>query len=360
VSYPFAEKYEGEGIILNSNINPFGPSKLVVEEVKKIAERLNFYPPKQDKLKEKVSNRLKEYGFEVSEKEIVFGNGSDEAIEFVFKLLLRKYSSKLKIIVGEGTFAFYEYLAKSFGLETKKVKLYNFGYALEEMEETAKKNKPCLICICNPINPTGKIIPKKDLESFLDISNQDGIYILCDEAYFEYANFLNMKDWRKDEYRSALSFKRSENIFITRTFSKVYGLAGIRIGYLITQLADIVENEIKPPFSVNYIATICAEKALEDSEHTKKTLENNLEGMRMLEKLFTDLNVQYVGSWANFIFVQLKKKSIIDELKLNKIYVRDMSPYGFDGAIRVSIGKKQEVEIFSDFFRKIFFKSKNV
>jgi histidinol-phosphate aminotransferase len=359
VSYPFAERYEGDGLILNSNINPFGPSPLVIEEIKKIADKVNFYPPKQDKLKEKVSQNLKEYGFDISPKEIVFGNGSDEAIEFVFKFLMRRHKRKLKIIIGEGTFAFYEYLAKSFGLEVKKVKLNDFGYDLESIEKVAKKSKPCLICICNPINPTGKIIPKENLEDFLETLNRDGIYILSDEAYFEYANFLNLKDWRKDKYRSVLNLKRSENIFVTRTFSKVYGLAGIRIGYLITQFADIIESEIKPPFSVNYIALVCAEKALEDKEHIKKTLENNLEGMRILEKLFGELGTPYVGSWANFIFVQVKKKSIIDELKSNKIFVRDMKPYGFDGAIRVSIGKKEDMEVFSELFRKFFLKNKN-
>lgn len=351
MGYPFAEKYSGKGIFLNSNINPFGPSPLALKRLRLALKNANFYPSDYSKLKKKLVKVLANQGINVDERHIVFGNGSDETIEFVFKFLMKKYPD-LSVITGDGTFAFYEYCARALGLNVVKVKLKDYCYDLEGILDVARKNKPAIICFSNPINPTGKIIPFRDYESFLKLCG-DGIFVLSDEAYFEFAYFLNKKGWRGDDYRSALHISKKDNIFVTRTFSKVYGLAGVRLGYLISSFSHQIESEIKPPFNVNYFAILAGESALSDKKHVLKTLKNNLEGMTILEKFFAEMGIFFVGSWANFIFFHVKKKDIKDELRKKGIFVRDMTAYGFPEFLRVSVGKKNDILTFCKNFRKI-------
>lgn len=347
--YPFAEKYDApDYILLNSNINPFGPSPMALKAIEENISKINLYPSRNEyeKVKKQLVIKLKEEGINTSEDKIVLGNGSDEVIEFLVKFGIQKFK-KPKVIVGDGTFAFYEYCAMSYGLDVIKVPLKDFGYDTERIIETAKKNSPCLIMICNPINPTGKIIPKKELEWFLREIPEDTI-LLSDEAYFEFSFHLNGKDWRGDDYRSVLHITKSPYVFVSRTFSKAYGLAGIRLGYLISEFSKEIESHISPPFNVNYLAIKAGEKALLDKDFLEKTLENNLKGLKILESI-----EGAIPSWANFVIIKVKKKETYNELKNNKVLVRDMEPYRFEGFIRVSIGKVEEVEIFQKIFRKI-------
>lgn len=351
MGYPFAEKYEAPGfIVLNSNINPFGPSPSALESILKNAHRANFYPSQEDyfEFKKLIALKLKDEGITVKPESIVLGNGSDEVIDFVLRLALLRFG-KPKVIVGRNTFAFYEYCALSYGLEVLKVPLKDFEYDIDLMLDTIKKNTPCVVFICNPINPTGKIIPKSLFESFVN-SLPDDVFVVSDEAYFEFSYFLNGKDWRGNDYASAmhLNIRKPEIVFVTRTFSKVYGLAGLRLGYLVSHFSKYIDENIRPPFNVNYLALEAGKGALLDKAFVQKTLENNLEGIRVLERIENT-----VPSWANFVLIKLKKSTTYDELKRNKILVRDMRPYGFEGYIRVSIGKLKDMEIFFEIFRKI-------
>lgn len=349
--YPFAELYNGGGeyVLLNSNTNPFGPSPLALRSIQENISKINLYPSREEhrRLKELITLKLKEEGIEIEPKKIVLGNGSDEAIDFVLRFVSLKFG-KPKVIVGEKTFAFYEYCARTYGLDVIKAPLKDFGYDLSLMLELASKNRPCILMICNPINPTGRIIPWPELESFLN-ELPENTNVLVDEAYFEFSFFLNGKDWRKNEYRSALhlSLKDPSKIFVTRTFSKAYGLAGIRLGYLICQFSEDIEDAISPPFNVNYLALKAGEGALMDKDFLKRTLENNLDGLRILESIEGT-----VPSWANFVLIKLKNTSTYHELRRQKILVRDMTQYGFEGFIRVSVGKLYEMEKFMEIFRK--------
>ncbi len=347
--YPYAESYGGEGIFLNSNVNPFGPPDKAIEAIKENIMKVNLYSRYYDSVKRKIVEKLSKEGIDIEEKNIVLGNGSDEVIEFVFKFAMRKLGRDLKIIVGEGTFAFYEFCARYLGLGVVKVPLSNFGYDLEELLRTLKRERPAVLCLSHPINPTGKIIPKDDYKSFLDMI-PDGVFVISDEAYFEFSFSLNGKDWRGDDYRSALHIKRSDSVFVTRTFSKVYGLAGLRLGYLISNFSDEIEKEFKPPFNVNCLAIVAAEGALDDKEYVEKTLRNNLEGIRFLEENFKRIGVFFVPSWANFVLVQDKQKKRYSELIKNKVFVRDMAQYGYPEFIRVSVGKINELYIFMSIF----------
>ncbi len=349
MQYPFAEKYDASDyIILNSNINPFGTSPLALKAISENLSKINMYPSREEheKVKNQIVTKMKREYINVNEKQIVLGNGSDEVIEFFIKFGIRKFK-RPKVIVGDKTFAFYEYCARSYGLDVIKVPLKNFGYDTEKIIETAKKNSPCLIMICNPINPTGKIIPKKELEDFINEIPQDS-FLLSDEAYFEFAFYLNCKDWRGDDYRSALQLNIKRPVFISRTFSKAYGLAGLRLGYLICDFSDEIERHISPPFNVNYLAIKAGEKAILDIDFLQKTVENNYNGLRILESI-----EGAIPSWANFVLIKVKKKDIYNELKNNRILVRNMEQYGFEGFIRVSVGKIEEIEIFQKIFRKI-------
>jgi len=354
--YPFAEKYSGEGIFLNSNINPFGPSNLAVEEMKKAIKKANFYPEGHEKLKELILDKLKNEGLKVnSTKDIVLTNGSDEAIELVIRFLdLRHRRKGITVITGEGVFPFYEYSAKALGVKLIKVKLVDFGYDVDSILKTAYKNIPCLICISHPINPTGKIIPRDEYTYLIkEISRKDGIYLLSDEAYFEFAYNLNGEDGRGErEYISAL-FTRNPQVFVTRTFSKVYGLAGIRLGYLVSEHSDYIEMRIKQPFNVNSVAIAGGIGALKDKKFFEKTVKNNIARLKDTEKFFSEIGVQYVKSWANFIFFSANPE-IYRKLMERKIFIRDMSKYGFAGFFRVSMGKKKDMEIFKKYFLECF------
>ncbi|MDW8087136.1 MAG: histidinol-phosphate transaminase [Candidatus Calescibacterium sp.] len=349
MNYPFAEKYDdSQYILLNSNINPFGPSPLALKAINENLRKINLYPSRDEhlELKKQLVIKLREEKINTTPKNIVLGNGSDEVIEFVVKLAILKFK-KPKVIVGEKTFAFYEYCARTYGLDVLKVKLKEYSYDINQILDVASKNQPCIIMLCNPINPTGKIITKKELEYLID-NLPDDTFLLSDEAYFEFAFHLNNKDWRSDDYRSVLHISSKPNIFVSRTFSKAYGLAGIRLGYLISDFSEEIEHTISPPFNVNYLALKAGIYALKDRDFVQKTLENNLMGMRILESI-----EESVPSWANFALIKLKKNTTYNELKQKGILTRDMSSYGFDNLIRVSVGKIEDMELFQKIFRKI-------
>ncbi len=354
--YPFAEKYSGDGIFLNSNINPFGPPPLATREMRKAIKNVNFYPEEYEKFKRILLEKLKGEGLDVrGEDDLVLGNGSDEVIELTIRFLDRKHLGKLTVIVAEGVFPFYEYSAKALGVKLEKVKLLDFGYDAELLLRTARRKKPSLICVSHPINPTGKII-SADEYAFLikEVGGSEGIYLLSDEAYFEYAHYLNGKGGReKSQYISAFSV-RVPGVFVSRTFSKAYGLAGVRLGYLISEYSSEIEKEIKQPFNVNSIALAAGRGALRDTKFLQKTLKNNFKMLEKTEKFFTELGIQYVKSWANFIFFRAPKSGIYRDLMRKKIFIRDMSKYGFPGFYRVSMGKEKEMNEFMKIFRKNF------
>ncbi len=358
--YPFAEKYEGEGIFLNSNINPFGPSPLALRRIAEALEKVSLYPSDiYDILREKIAEKLLKEGLlaGVNRDEIVLCNGSDEAIELVFKFARLFFGRVPYIVVGEGTFAFYEYCAGYMGYPVIRVGLDNkYSYSIQQILDVAKKYRPAVLCISHPINPTGTIISASDYLSFIS-ELPDDVFLISDEAYFEFASFMNGKLGRPSDYSGAFQLARSEKIFVTRTFSKVYGLAGLRLGYLITLFARDINVKIRQPFNVNYLAVEGAIGALEDHDHVKKTLENNLRGMSILEDFFRENNIPFVVSWGNFIFIlivpPLNKDRVYSELKKNRVFVRDMEGYGWKDALRVSIGKVENVKEFVSIMKKI-------
>jgi len=333
-----SKKYGIKKIIkLASNENPLGASKKVVEEIKKWASRVNVYPdPKSEELREELSNYIG-----VDKDNIIIGNGSDEILFFTSLLYFNEGD---EVIIPIPTFSYYEILAKIFKATPKFVPLgKNFCFD-EKKIMNAINEKTKLIFICSPNNPTGGVIEKKQLEKILQCQK----LTLIDEAYAEFA-----------KQNFAALVKDYENLIVVRTFSKAFGLAGLRVGYGMACKKIIKEMlRVKQPFNVSIIAQKAALAALRDKKHLEETLKVVEEGKRFICKKLKDY-VDIYPSKANFLLINVKKtgktsKQIVEELLKRGIIIRDMNIKGLDKYhVRVSIGKMEDNERFVEEFIKV-------
>jgi histidinol-phosphate aminotransferase len=328
-------------IKLASNENPFGPSKKVREALYEKIQDVNRYPDGGCYyLREKLAKTL-----HVKGDQIIFGNGSDELIVFAVRALLDKGD---EVIIAHPTFVIYRIVSKAAGIKINMVPLQDYHYNLEGMEAAISSDTK-MIFIANPDNPTGTYNTIKEIEKFLD-SIPDNIIVLIDEAYFEYAQS------RYKDYPNSMNYFRKKNIIITRTFSKAYGLAGLRIGYGISQ-AQIIElmNKVREPFNVNSLAQEAAIAALEDTQHLSKVLEKTEKGEKQLYQGFTRLGIEYIPSATNFISVKLgpQSESIVNEMMKYGVITRYLGAWGLPEHIRITIGTEKENEKLLNVLEKI-------
>ena len=317
-------------IKLASNENAWGPSKKVKEAILKELPKINRYPP-ADCYYLRRALALK---FKVKEDQIIIGNGSDELIVLVLRALVEKGD---EVIVAWPTFLIYEIQARISGAKVIRVKLKNFKYDLEGMKKKITK-KTKIIFIANPDNPTGSFVNNRELENFLK-SVPENILVFIDEAYFEYARLI-------PSYPDSLQFLKDNynNIFISRTFSKAYGLAGLRIGYGISNNKNIeILNKVREPFNVNSLAQIAALHALKDQEHLQKVVRAT---QREKEKMYEELRrmgLEYKETATNFILIKVHdSQKVCRELLKKGIIVRDLDRWGLKGFIRVTVGRPIE------------------
>jgi histidinol-phosphate aminotransferase len=240
----------------------------------------------------------------------------------------------------------YEIIAKVNGRKVITVPLKYFKYDLETMKKKIDR-KTKVVFIANPNNPTGTYVSKYELRDFLkDLPEQ--VVVVLDEAY---DTFIDV-----DDFPNSLSLINSNNIIVLKTFSKAYGLAGLRIGYAITQPeAALYMERVRQPFNVNSLAQAAAQAALDDRKFLQKTRKAVLEGKKYLYDALSDLGIAYVTSVANFILIDVGKDTVTvfrDMLKYGVI-VRDMQQYGLKSLIRVTIGKKKENERFIKVLKKV-------
>ncbi|MFH1767981.1 MAG: histidinol-phosphate transaminase [Candidatus Omnitrophota bacterium] len=313
---------------LASNEIPFYPSyvnKAVSSELKKI----NRYPESGCYyLRRALSRKLRLDG-----ENIVFGNGSDELIV----MALRAFSEpSTNVVVGYPTFLIYETQAQVSGLEVKRVPIRKYRYDLPAMAKAADKNTR-IVFIANPDNPHGTYCSHKEVEAFLNTIPKD-IVVFFDEAYFEFVS-------KKDFPRSTEFLKKRKNIIITRTFSKAYGLAGLRIGYAITsrQIA-VVLNKVREPFNVSRIAQVAAIEAVKNHAFCKKVIRHNNKEKLFLYQGLKTLGLDYVESVTNFILVNFKEdvSCLYNYLLRKGIIIRNMSSWGLKNFFRVSVGLRKE------------------
>jgi histidinol-phosphate aminotransferase len=333
-----------EVIKLASNENPLGPSPKAVAAISKALNNINRYPDSNSfYLKKKLAEvyKLKPGNF-------VLGNGSDELIDIVIKTFV---SENENIVTSEKTFLEYEIIAKVNNRRVIKAPLKDFKFDLAAMKNKVN-SKTKLVFIANPNNPTGTYVSRKDLEQFLK-GLPGKVIVVLDEAY---DTFIDVKD-----YPNGRDYLKSFNIITLKTFSKAYGLSGLRIGCAIApdNLAASMEKA-RQPFNVNLLAQAGALAALDDKNFLKKTRDTTLSGKRSLYLAFRKMGLFFVPSVANFILLDVGKdcREVFKDLLKNGVIVRDMKQYGLDNFVRVTIGTPKENSKFIKALKKVLFKKR--
>ncbi len=311
-----------------SNENPFGPSPLAQAALQKAIAGVNLYPDGNAfYLKQKLAAKL---GVETAN--LVLGNGSNEIIEFVSHALLAPGTD---IVVSQYCFAIYPIVAKMFGADVRVVPAKNHGHDLPAMLK-AITNKTRIVFVANPNNPTGTLVPREELIDFVN-RVPDDVLLVLDEAYIEFL----------DDPVDLIPLVRlgaRKNLILMRTFSKIYGLAGLRIGYGIApaELASALEK-IRQPFNVNLLSQTAALAALDDDAHVRKTRQNNFNGLEFFMKAFRELKLEYVPSYANFILVRVGDgQKVFNVMQKLGVITRPMGGYQLPEWIRISIGTPEE------------------
>ncbi len=316
-------------IKLASNENPFGPSPKAASAIKQEAKNAHVYPSQHNlALKEALAKKLK-----LSVENISIGNGSDEIMQFAAAAFL---NSGEEVLIAENTFSTYEFCAHLFDASPVFIPLKNSKYDLERFSQHVTSQTK-LVFLCNPNNPTGTYFTHEELENFLS-GLPNNVIVIIDEAYGE---FVEAKDFP----RSIEFVKKALPVIILRTFSKLFGLAGLRLGYGIStpEIARYL-NMVKMPFNVNRLAQAAGLAALSDERFIQKSLKNNSAQKKILSHALNKMGIEHLKSEANFICLNLKQKADEVFLKLLRkgIIVRPLTSFGLPQHIRVTIGKPGE------------------
>jgi histidinol-phosphate aminotransferase len=329
-----------EVVKLASNETSIGPSPLAIEAVKNEIENINLYPESSSRLlREKLAHKLK-----VAKEMIIVGNGEDDIIDLIGMAFINEAD---EVITGEITFPAYETAVKIMGGKLNSVKLKNFRFDLEEIIQRINE-KTKIIFLCNPNNPTGTIVTREEVTSFIEKVPRD-VIIVFDEAYYDYVEDEN--------YPNSLSYVLEEkNVIVLRTFSKIAGLAGIRVGYGIStpELIGYL-NRVVNPFTTNRLAQVAALASLNDEEYYRKVLKSNQEGKKYLYRELKKIDLFYLPTEANFIFIDLKEDSevIFEKLLRKGVIIRPGKTWGCTNFIRVTIGTPYENEKFIQALKEI-------
>jgi histidinol-phosphate aminotransferase len=319
-------------IKLASNENPLGPSPLAIEAMAHQLHTLNLYPNGGLDLREALAR-----GYDVKVQNVVTGSGSEGIMSNIIRTFL---CDDDEVLTSDGTFIGFTVLAKSRGVAYRTVPLKEWRFDLDALAN-AVTEKTKIIYLANPNNPTGTIFTKQEFDSFYRrVPNR--VLIILDEAYFEYA---------KDNHRYPDSMHyRYDNVITLRTFSKVYGLAGVRIGYGFAH-EDLIANlnKIKLPFEPSTPAQAAGIGALADKEFLHRSLECNARGIRFLTDSFRELNYVVVPSDANFIMLVLDSEEqathFFEELLQQGIITRHLKSFGLPRCVRISTGTAEQNEL---------------
>lgn len=324
-----------------SNENPLGPSPLVIEAIAEWARFGHLYPDAGCvELKSRLSQHLK-----LPTQQIAIGNGSDELIHLLSLLLLTSGDS---IVMAEPGFSRYEAEAIIAGATTKKVPLdpearHDLNTMAEAIDDTTR-----IVWIANPNNPTGTIVRKPALDKFLE-AVPDHVAVVLDEAYFEFAT--------DSEYPNSTQYLSNRpNLIGLRTFSKSYGLAGLRVGYAVAshEVIQAIEK-VRPPFSVNSIAQRAAMAAINDDLHLDKTIQANRDGVSRLTQFLATMNCTVSESFANFVWcdVGYDAGAIAQSLLSRGVIVRPGGVFGCPNHLRISVGTPEAMGRFEEAFAAI-------
>ena len=311
-----------------SNENPFGPSPLAVAALQKAIPGVNLYPDGNAfYLKQKLAAKCG-----VEPGNLVLGNGSNEIIEFVAHALL---GPDTNVVVSQYCFAIYPIVAKMSGAAVVTVPARNYGHDLSAMLR-AITDRTRIVFVANPNNPTGTLAEREELIHFVNQVPEE-VLLVMDEAYIEFLD-------QPVDLVPLIRLGARKNLILMRTFSKIYGLAGLRIGYGLAD-AELISalEKIRQPFNANLLAQVAALAALDDDEHVRKTRANNFAGLEFFAKALRELKLEYVPSCANFILLRVGdgQKVFVAMQKLGVI-TRPMGGYHLPEWLRISIGTRQE------------------
>lgn len=329
-----------EVIKLASNENPLGTGAKVTAAIQATLPELTRYPDGSGfSLKNALSQK-----WGIAAEQITLGNGSSEILELVMRTFV---APDHEVVFSQHAFALYPILTQAVGAQARVVPAKDFGHDLAAML-AAVTEKTRVVFIANPNNPTGTLLPQQDVEDFIAALP---VSVLCvlDEAYYEFVD----PSVRTESLHWP---QRYPNLIVTRTFSKAYGLAGLRIGYGVSavEVADLL-NRVRQPFNSNMLALAAAEAALGDAEYLADTLAVNKAGMLQLTAAFQALGLDWIPSSGNFVSVDLQQNALpIYEALLRKgVIVRPVANYEMPSHLRVSIGTERENQLFIDALREV-------
>lgn len=337
------EEFGLERIIkLASNENPLGASKKAIQAIKDEACKVNIYPDTNaTELKNVISKR-----FNVEKEQIILGNGGEEILKLIGMTIINEGD---EAIMADPSFMLYDIAISHMGGKAIKIPLtkdfkHDFKKFIEAINEKTK-----VIFVCNPNNPTGNIMTKEEIDYLVENTRED-IFIVLDEAYFEFASV-------NKDYPDGLNIlKKRKNTIILRTLSKVAGLAGVRIGYAFSDKEFVKQiSKSKGVFNVSRIAQAAAVAAFDDQEHIDNTVKLNYESLKMMTDYFDSINKNYAVPNANFLFVDLEVDSrmIFDKLQRKGIIIRPGFLWKTDTFIRISSGTIEETQILIDALKEI-------
>ena len=318
-----------DAVKLASNENPLGPSPMALEAIRRSAENLHRYPNSGSyDLCQHLAGQLN-----IKCENIVLGNGSDDLIAMLARVLLQPGD---EAVLPEPSFLFYEIVIQSSGAVPVGVPLKSKTTDLDGMLDRIGP-KTRLVFVNNPHNPTGSLITKQALDAFVEALPAN-IVLVIDEAYIEF-----VKDRRCP---NSIDYLNSDQTVVgLRTFSKAYGLAGLRIGYglMPAYFAELL-HRVRQPFNVNSLAQAAAIAALEDQDFLEKTVRLVNDEMEFVYKALDELDIHYYRSSANFLLIQVNKDAdeVFEDLLRQGVIVRSMSSYGYSDCIRVSVGHHHE------------------
>ena len=328
---------------LSANESALGPSPKAIKEYNKVSKNFKRYPDTNGTaLRKVIANK-----FRIDKNRVILGSGSDQILELVCKAFIKKND---EVIVPKYSFIIYRIYSKINGAKIIYAKEKNFTISVKDiLAKVTRKTK--VVFLANPNNPTGTYISKKQL-THLRKKLRSNILLVVDDAYFEYVK-------QKDYFSGLKLFSRHKNVLVTRTFSKVYGLAGLRVGwgYASKEIINTL-NQIKPPFNVSRPALFAASAAIKDISWLKKEVNHIRKWNKILFKKFKEMKIATNESKTNFLLlnfdrVNISSKKVFQKLANAGILVRAMNIYGIKNSLRITIGKSKENKKLISIFRKI-------
>lgn len=324
-------------IKLASNENPLGPSPKALAAMRDMLDRAHFYPDGGGwALRSAIADKLG-----LQRENVVLGNGSNEIIEFIGHAFLRPGD---EVVTARHAFAVYGLMAQLFGAKTVEVPDPGYRHDLPAMRAAVTPRTRQLF-VANPNNPTGTLVSQEEIDRFME-SVPDHVLVIFDEAYYEFLD--NPPDVIK-------YVREGRNVVVMRTFSKIQGLANLRIGYGLAPkaVADVLQKT-RQPFNANGIAQAGALAGLADEEHMRRTRELTHEGRNFLESTFREMELEYVPSQANFVLVRVGDGDAVFQALLKRgIIVRAMRSYKLPEWVRVSVGTMEQNHRFVDELRAL-------